>query len=76
MKKNCKKVIKVDPENLPDYFASSSNTALVVGLTISGILLLAIGGLILFLFLKKKCCFASNFNFKETLLELKPAKFY
>ena len=71
---DCTKVIKVDPENLPDYFAT--NTALIVGLTITGVLILAIGGLILFLFLKKKCCFASDFNFKDYLQKLKPGKLY
>ena len=71
----CTKVIKVEPENLPDYF-NNSNTALIVGLSVTGVLILAIGGLILFMFLKKKCCFASDFNFKDYLQKLKPGKLF
>ena len=74
-KEDCTEVIKVDPENLPDYFASS-NHALIVGLTVTGFLLLAIGGFILFLFLKKKWCFATDYNFKKSFEKLIPLKFY
>jgi hypothetical protein len=74
---DCTDVIKVDPEDLPDYFASS-NVALVAGLTVTGIVLFVIGGLVLFLFLKKKekCCFAPDFDFKKSFQKLSPGKFY
>ena len=81
----CKEAIKVDPNDLPERFESnedsnedsneSSNVAMVVGLSLGGVVVV-IGGILLFFYFTKKCCFKPEFNFKDSIKKLAPAKFY
>ena len=74
---NCTEVKIIDPKTLTYIEPSENETshiALIVGLTVTGGVLLAVGGLILYFFLKKKCCFSSDFNFKESLQKIMPEK--
>lgn len=61
----CDKVIKIDPSDLPDRFNSQSSNALIITFIIIFIILI-IGGIFLFLFLTKKCCFSPYFDFKKS----------
>lgn len=61
----CDKVIKIDPTDLPDRFNSQSSNALIITFIIIFIILI-IGGIFLFLFLTKKCCFSPYFDFKKS----------
>ena len=65
-KKVCDKIEKIDPVKLPERF--SSHTAAIV---IILILIIIIVGLVLFLFFTKRLCFSKDFNFKQSLKDLK-----
>lgn len=83
LNKPCVNVVKVDPNKLPERFGahdqqlsgSGSNVGLIVGLCIGGAVLIAVG-IVLVLYFKKKACFASNYNFKESIQKLNPGKLF
>ena len=71
----CNEVEEVDPNDLPDRFSNLVTVVLVSVFSVIGLLAI-IGGIIFFLYKKKKLCFKSDFNLKESLQKLKPGGFY
>ena len=66
----CDKVKKIDPTDLPDRFNTQSSNALIITFIIIFIILI-IGGIVLFLFLTKKCCFSPYFDFMKSLNDIR-----
>ena len=71
----CNEVEEVDPNDLPDRFSNLATVVLISVFSVIGLLAI-IGGIIFFLYKKKKLCFKSDFNLKESLQKLKPGGFY
>ena len=75
----CIKIEKVDANNLPDRFnkdePNETNIALIVGISVGGAVFV-IGVILLILYFTKKCCFSQEYNFKDAIKKLLPAKFY
>ena len=78
----CTQVKIVDPKNLPDYFNNSDtsdipvppsekpgiSTTLIASIVSGSIVFLVIIGIIIFLFIKKKCCFSPKIDISDKSL--------
>ncbi len=71
--KVCDKVDEIEPKTLT-YRNNDSKSSHTFAIVFTIFLILAITGLVLFLFFTKRLCFRPGFNFKDTINDIKHAK--